>query len=201
MTPVFCLALTSFAFLGAKELTEVRVTEEGWSQLGGRGGAHVQTCGLMGLYAYIYMCPTHHPFCITPTHVLHDISPSRTPSLHNRRRKTSQPLKHLIPPFILLGKSEKSKTIPFLSLSPSASLFTLVFEIFPLKLLGAATPHTFPSIGEAPGTASPLQKTETNANHIGASHGAHSAMNSQGQNHSGVIKNINVAYQAAGKKL
>lgn len=26
-------------------------------------------------------------------------------------------------------------------------------------------------------------------------------MNSQGQNHSGVIKNINVAYQAAGEKI
>lgn len=31
-------------------------------------------------------------------------------------------------------------------------------------------------------------------------HNAHSTMNSQGQNHSGVIKNINVAYQAVTEK-
>lgn len=31
-------------------------------------------------------------------------------------------------------------------------------------------------------------------------HNAHSTMNSQGQNHSGIIKNINVAYQAATEK-
>lgn len=54
---------------------------------------------------------------------------------------------------------------------------------------------------EAPDRASSLQRTETNANQAGASHGAHCAMNSQGQNHSGVIKNINVAYQAAGEKI
>lgn len=64
-----------------------------------------------------------------------------------------------------------------------------------------APTHSFPSIKEAPDRGFSLQRTETNANHVGASHGAHSAMNSQGQNHSGVIKNINVAYQAAGGKI
>lgn len=69
----------------------------------------------------------------------------------------------------------------------------------PPRLLEAAP--TFRRIGEALARASSPQRTETNANHVGASHGTHSAMNSQGQNHSGVIKNINVAYQAAGEKI
>lgn len=58
-----------------------------------------------------------------------------------------------------------------------------------------------PRIQEAPEPLSCEELRHTDHGHVGAAHSAHSTMNSQGQNHSGVIKNINVAYQAAGEKI
>lgn len=99
------------------------------------------------------------------------------------------------------GKLKRQDLPPCFFLSPSASRPLWLLRFPPRSLGTAPNTHTFPSIKEAPDAASSLQRTETNANHTGASHGAHSAMNSQGQNHSDVIKNINVAYQAAGGKI
>lgn len=143
--------------------------------------------------------PHPHHFCIAP-HV-HSMSfpiQDSFPIKQEEWRKTPQPLKHLIPTFILQGRSEKTKPSPCCPPSPRAPC-PLWLSRCPPKPLEAAP--TFHRIGEAPARASSLQRTETHANHVGASHGAHSAMNSQGQNHSGVIKNINVAYQAAGEKI
>lgn len=141
---------------------------------------------------------TSHPFCIAHPHTrTAGHFPTQDSFLIKQGEKNIPTSKHLIPTLIP-GSNLQRQNSPLPFPSPCAPLSPPAFETCPQTLW--VQPPT-PSPVWRRHRATCLQTTETNANHAGASRGAHSAMNSQGQNHSGVIKNINVAYQAAGEKI